>query len=145
MASPGGSARRRGRAAGRGAGARMTPRRIVITVCPRERGVVVLPITRGGRAVRLNAEAILEHLAELVAERGLGERVRLREGCAGGCSGTGPNVSVEIFPLGRPGEREDHVAVDWKTYVYSLGSVDCLAAVIEENLGRSPVRASRRA
>ncbi len=123
----------------------MTPRRIVITVCPRERGVVVLPITRGGRAVRLNAEAILQHLAELVAERGLGERVRLREGCAGGCSGTGPNVSVEIFPLGPPGAREDHVAVDWKTYVYSLGSLDCLAAVIEENLGRSPVRASRRA
>jgi hypothetical protein len=123
----------------------MTPRRIVITICPRERGVVVLPITRGGRAVRLNAEAILQHLAELVAERGLGERVRLREGCAGGCSGTGPNVSVEIFPLGLPGEREDHVAVDWKTYVYSLGSLSCLAAVIEENLGRSPVRASRRA
>jgi hypothetical protein len=123
----------------------MTPRRIVITVCPRERGVVVLPITRGGRAVRLNAGAILHRLAELVAERGLGERVRLREGCAGGCSGTGPNVSVEIFPLGLPGEREDHVAVDWKTYVYSLGSLDCLAAVIEENLGRSSVRASRRA
>jgi hypothetical protein len=123
----------------------MTPRRIVITVCPRERGVVVLPITRGGRAVRLNAEAILQHFAELVAERGLGDRVRLRQGCAGGCSGTGPNVSVEIFPLGLPGEREDHVAVDWKTYVYSLGSLDCLAAVIEENLGRSPVRASRRA
>jgi hypothetical protein len=123
----------------------MTPRRIVITVCPRERGVVVLPITRGGRAVRLNAEGILQYFAELVAERGLGERVRLREGCAGGCSGTGPNVSVEIFPLGLPGEREDHVAVDWKTYVYSIGSLDCLAAVIEENLGRSPVRASRRA
>jgi hypothetical protein len=123
----------------------MTPRRIVITVCPRERGVVVLPITRGGRAVRLNAEAILQHVAELVAERGVGDRVRLREGCAGGCSGTGPNVSVEIFPLGRPGEREDHVAVDWKTYVYSLGSLDCLATVIEENLGRSPIRASRRA
>jgi len=123
----------------------MTPRRSVITVCPRERGVVVLPIARGGRAVRLNAAAILQHLAELVAERGLGERVRLREGCAGGCSGTGPNVSVEIFPLGLPGEREDHVAVDWKTYVYSLGSLDCLAAVIEENLGRSSVRASRRA
>jgi hypothetical protein len=122
----------------------MTPRRIVITVCPRERGVVVLPITRGGRAVRLNAEAIIRNFAELVAERELGERARLREGCAGGCSGPGPNVSVEIFPLGQPGEREDHVAVDWKTYVYSLGSLDCLATVIEENLGRSPVRASRR-
>jgi hypothetical protein len=113
------------------------PRRLVITVCPREPGVVVLPITRGGRAVRLNAEAIRRHLGELVAERGLDERVRLREGCAGGCSGPGPNVSVEIFPLTRPGEREDHVAVDWKTYVYSLGTLDCLAAVIEDHLGRS--------
>jgi hypothetical protein len=125
----------------------VTARRIVITVCPREHGVVVLPITRGARAIRMNAEAILRHLAELVAERGLGERVRLREGCAGGCSGAGPNVSVEIFPLGRPGEREDHVAVDWKTYVYSLGSLDCLAAVIEENVGRArgrPTRVTRR-
>ncbi len=123
----------------------MTPRRIVITVCPRERGGVVLPITRGGRAVRLNAQSTLEHLATLVDERGLGERVRLREGCAGGCSGPGPNVSVEIFPLGQPGEREDHVAVDWKTYVYSIGSLDCLATVVEENLGRLPLRATRRA
>jgi len=98
---------------------------------------VTLPVARGGRAVQLNSEAILRHLRELVAERGLGERVGLREGCAGGCSGPGPNVSVEIFPLGRPGEREDHVAVDWKTYVYSLGSLDYLAAVIEENVGRT--------
>ena len=118
----------------------MRPRRLVIAVCPREPGVVVLPITRGGRAVRLDAEAIRRHLGELVAERGLGERVRLREGCAGGCSGPGPNVSIEIFPLTRPGEREDHVAVDWKTYVYSLGTLDCLSAVIEDNLGRSTKR-----
>jgi hypothetical protein len=115
----------------------VTARRLVITVCPREPGVVTLPIARGGRAVRLSAAAILRHLRELVAERGLAERVRLREGCAGGCSGPGPNVSVEIFPLTRPGEREDHVAVDWKTYVYSLASLECLAAVVEENLGRS--------
>jgi hypothetical protein len=113
------------------------PRRLVGTVCPREPGVVTLPITRGGRTLRLNAEAILRHLRELVAEHALDERVRLREGCAGGCSGPGPNVSVEILPLTRPGEREDHVAVDWKTYVYSLGTLDCLAAVIEDNLGRS--------
>ena len=115
----------------------MTPRRLVITVCPRERGIVVLPIARGKRAVRLDAVAILRRLEELVDERGLADRVRLREGCAGGCSGPGPNVSVEIFPMTRPGEREDHVAVDWKTYVYSLASLDCLAAVIEENLGRT--------
>jgi hypothetical protein len=118
-------------------GARVTLRRIVITVCPREPGSVALPIARGGRSVRLNAAAILRHLRELVAERGLDERVRFREGCAGGCSGPGPNVSVEIFPMTRPGEREDHVAVDWKTYVYSLASLDCLAAVIEENFGRA--------
>jgi len=72
--------------------------------------------------------------------RGLGDRVRLREGCAGGCSGPGPNVSIEMFPLTRQGERQDHVAVDWKTYVYSLGTLDCLAAVIEDNLGRSTNR-----
>jgi hypothetical protein len=114
----------------------VTPRRLVITVCPRERGAVVIPVRRGGHAVRLDATAILRHLSELVAERGLAERVRLREGCAGGCSGRGPNVSVEMFPVTRPGEREDHVAIDWKTYVYSLGTLDCLAAVIEDNLGR---------
>ena len=123
----------------------MTPRRLVITVCPREPGVVALPIGRGGQAVRLGAAAILRHLRELVAERGLAERVRLREGCAGGCSGPGPNVSVEILPLTRPGEREDHVAVGWKTYVYSLASLDCLATVVDENLGRARVRASRSA
>ena len=123
----------------------MTPRRLVITVCPRERGGVVLPITRGGRHVRLDAASIMKTLSTLIAERGLGERVRLREGCAGGCSGAGPNVSVEIFPLGRPGEREDHVAVDWKTYVYSLGSLDCLAAVIEDNLRIRPPAPAPRA
>ena len=120
----------------------MTPRRLVITVCPRERGIVVLPIVRGKRAVRLDAVAILRRLEELVAERGLADRVRLREGCAGGCLGPGPNVSVEIFPMPRPGERPDHVAVGWKTYVYSIGALDCLATVIDESLGRS--RGARR-
>jgi len=122
----------------------MTARRVVITVCPRERGVVVLAVTHGGRARRMNAESIVHHLSELVAERGLGERVRLRQGCAGGCSGTGPNVSVEMFPMRQPGEREDHIAVDWKTYVYSLGTLDCLAAVIDDNIGRTPGRAGPR-
>ena len=123
----------------------MTPRRLVITVYPREPGVVALPIALGGPAVKLNAAAITHHLRQLVAERGLAERVRLREGCAGGCSRPGPNVSVEILPLTRPGEREDHVAIGWKTYVYSLASLDCLAAVIDDNLGRARVRASRSA
>jgi hypothetical protein len=123
----------------------MTPRRLVVTVCPREPGVVTLPIAHGGRAVKLNAAAITHHLQKLVAARGLAERVRVREGCAGGCSGSGPNVSVDILPLTRPGEREDHVAIGWKTYVYSLASLDCLAAVIDDNLGRARVRASRSA
>lgn len=123
----------------------MTPRRLVVTVCPREPGVVTLPIAHGGRAVKLNAAAITHHLQKLVAARGLAERVRVRDGCAGGCSGSGPNVSVEILPLTRPGEREDHVAIGWKTYVYSLASLDCLAAVIDDNLGRARVRASRSA
>ena len=60
--------------------------------------------------------------------------MRFREGCAGGCSADGPNVSVEIFPVPAPGERPDNVAVGWKTYVYSLASLDCLATIIEENL-----------
>jgi hypothetical protein len=119
------------------------PRRLVVTVCPREPGVVTLPIARGGTAVKLNAAAIAQQLRQLVAERGLAERVRLRDGCAGGCSGPGPNVSVEILPLTRPGEREDHVAIGWKTYVYSIGTLDCLAAVIDDNLGPVRIRASR--
>jgi hypothetical protein len=123
----------------------VTPRRLVVTVCPREPGVVTLPIARGRRAEKLNATAIAHQLRQIVAERGLAERVRVREGCAGGCSGSGPNVSVEILPLTRPGEREDHVAIGWKTYVYSLASLDCLAAVIDDNLGRARVRASRSA
>jgi hypothetical protein len=115
----------------------VTPRRLVVTVCPREPGVVTLPIARGRRAEKLNATAIAHQLRQIVAERGLAERVRVREGCAGGCSRPGPNVSVEIFPMTRPGEREDHVAVGWKTYVYSLGTLDCLAAVLDDNLGRA--------
>jgi hypothetical protein len=124
-------------------------RRLVVTVCPREPGVVVLPVERGGHAVRLDAPAILERLSGLVAARGLGDNVRLREGCAGGCAQDGPNVSVEILPPLRPGERPDHVAIDWKTYVYSLPTLACLGAVIDENLtgprrpGTQPARGRR--
>src|SRR5262245_37036376 len=126
-------------------------RRLVITVCPREPGVVVLPIERGGRARRLDAAAIVQDLHELIARRGLGAHVSLREGCAGGCYGNGPNVSVTIYPLTRAGERVDSIAVGWKTYVYSLGTFACLAQVIEENLDAPPasrdkprVRSTRR-
>jgi len=122
-------------------------RRLVVTVCPREPGVVRLPVERGGHAVRLDAAAILKTLRVLVDARGLSERVRLCEGCAGGCTADGPNVSVEIFPAPRPGERPDNVAVGWKTYVYSLASLDSLATIIEENLaprgGTSPRRPGR--
>lgn len=125
----------------------MSVRRLVVTVCPREPGVVVLPVERGARARRLDARAILEALERLVDERGLRDRVRVREGCAGGCGAAGPNVDVTIFPVTAPGAKPDHVAVDWKTYVYSLPTLDCLATVIEENLEgpRVPTRRRRRA
>ena len=46
-------------------------RRLVITVLPREPGVVVLPVERGGRARRLDAAAIARDLRELIARRQL--------------------------------------------------------------------------
>jgi len=109
-------------------------RRLVITVCPRERGLVVLPVERGGRARRLDAATVAKSLRDLVAARRLGDRVCLREGCAGGCSRAGPNVDVRIHAATRPGEKPDHVAIGWKTYVYSLASLDCVATIIDENL-----------
>ena len=125
-------------------------RRLVITVCYREPGVVELPVERDDRACRLDARAIIKQLLALAARRGLADRVRVREGCAGGCSGAGPNVSVAIHPLPAPGERSDQIAVGWKTYVYSLPALDCLARVIDENLDeprasprRQPARSVR--
>ena len=109
-------------------------RRIVITVCPREAGIAVMPVERGGRRRRLSAGAILLELQDLVSRRGLGARVRVREACAGGCNFRGPNVSVTIHPPARPGEAPDHVAIGWKSYVGALSSVDCLASVIDDNL-----------
>lgn len=109
-------------------------RRLVISVCPREGGTVVLPVERGGRARRLDADATLRQLEALVARRGLAEQVRIRDACAGGCGLRGPNVTVTIYPPVRPGERPDHVAVGWKTYVTSLGALDYLARVIDDNL-----------
>src|SRR5262245_33767249 len=119
-----------------------TARRLVITVCPRERGVVVLPLERGGRARRLDAAGVLTALQALVAARGLTERVQIRDGCAGGCWGAGPNVDVRIYAAAAPGERADHVALGWKTYVYSLPTLVSLADVIDENLRGA--RATRR-
>ena len=94
----------------------------------------MLPVTRGERPRRLDARAIARHLATLSARRGLADWVTLREACAGGCALAGPNVSVTIHPATPPGERADHVAVGWKTYVASLADLDSLDAVIDDNL-----------
>lgn len=110
------------------------PCRLVITVCFREPGVVVLPVRRGERARRLDARAIVDALQALVGRRDLGDRVQLRQACAGGCNGAGPSVSVARYSMPAPGGRLDHVAVGWKTYVYSLSTLDCLARVIDDNL-----------
>jgi hypothetical protein len=108
-------------------------RRLVITVCLREPGVVRLPIERDGPAVRLDARRITRELTRLVARRGLGGLVVVRDGCAGGCTGRGPNVDVRSYAM-RAGEQGDEVALGWKTYVYSLAGLPALAAVIDENL-----------
>ena len=119
--------------------------RLVVTVCAREAGVVALPVERRTPAVRLDARGILRSLREIVSARGLGSRVIVREACAGGCTGPGPNVGVTIYPAPAPGGRADQVAVGWKTYVYSLATLDCLARVIEENLdGPHPAAPRRR-
>ena len=95
----------------------------------------MLPVTRGERPRRLDARAIARHLATLSARRGLADFVQLREACAGGCWLPGPNVSVAIHPVTPPGERPDHVAIRWKSYVASLGELASLDAVIDDNLG----------
>jgi hypothetical protein len=118
-------------------------RRLLVTVCTRERGVVVLPLERGGRATRLDAAGVLTALRALVARRQLTEVVEVREGCAGGCWGPGPNVDVRMYAAAAPGERADHVALGWKTYVYSLPTLASLADVIDENVPGA--RATRRA
>ena len=96
--------------------------------------MVVLPLRRGERRRRLGAGAIARHLADLAAERGASDRVEIRHGCAGGCWLKGPNVSVAIYPATPPGERPDHVAIAWKSYVASLDELDCVATMLEENL-----------
>jgi hypothetical protein len=111
-----------------------TPRRLVITVCPIEAGMVTLPIVRGKPSRRLDARAVVGALRDLVTARRLEERVQVREGCAGGCGRNGPNIDVTVYPIAQPGQKASHVAIGWKTYVYSLASLDCLASVIEDNL-----------
>ena len=96
--------------------------------------MVTLPLRRGERRRRLGARAIARHLADLAAERGRSDVVEIRDGCAGGCWLKGPNVSVAIYPATPPGERPDHVAIAWKTYVATLADLDALATILEENL-----------
>lgn len=112
----------------------MVPRRLVVTVCPRESGRVALAVDHGGSPEWLDARGIAGRLRELIAVRGLGEQVSIVESCAGGCGRPGPNVGVTFHALARPGERADHVALGWKTYVYSLAEVGCLAAIVDDNL-----------
>ena len=99
--------------------------------------MVTLAVKRGGRRRRLGARAIARHLADLAAARGLSDLVEVRDGCAGGCWLKGPNVSVAIYPATPPGERPDHVAVAWKTYVATLDELDCLETILDENLPAS--------
>src|SRR5213593_3276259 len=113
---------------------------LVITVCPNEPGVVVLPprpataLERQDHDSRLDAQDVAHHLAALAAARGVQDRVTLRSACAGGCTSDGPKVGVTIYPEPHRGEGADHVAIGWKTYVYSLPQLDCLARIIDENL-----------
>jgi hypothetical protein len=106
----------------------------VISACPREPGTVVLAVERGQRRRRLGAGDILRELQALVDRRGLAKLVSVREGCAGGCHGPGPNVSLTVHAVPPPGRRPDHVALGWRTYVGSLNSLEYLAAIIDENL-----------
>jgi hypothetical protein len=108
--------------------------RATITVCPREPGVVSLALERGDRARRLDAAGVAAGLESLIRARGLTGRVVLQRACAGGCSLPGPNVSVTLFPEPWPGERADHVAVGWRSYVGTLQTLPCLATVIDDNV-----------
>ena len=96
--------------------------------------MVVLPVERGDRATRLDARAVAQRLRTIAERHGVADRVLVRDACAGGCSGRGPNVSVAIYPIPAPGERGDQVAVSWRTYVYTLPTLAYLAQVIEDNL-----------
>ena len=120
-------------------------RLLEITVCPLESGSVVLPLKRGARPERMDARAITRRLKALISRGGLAETVWLREDCAGGCHRAGPNVNVDVFVKAPPGEEQDHIAVESKSYVYSLPSVDCLVQIIDENLRPARSRRTRAA
>ena len=90
----------------------------------------------------MHAADVVHQLQRIIDNRGLTDRVTIREGCAGGCASDGPNVSVAIYAMPGPGERPDNVAIGWRTYVGSLAILPCLATVIEETL--DDVRTPRR-
>jgi hypothetical protein len=116
------------------AGRRRGPRRrLVITVCPREPGVVLLALRPGERRRRLDAAAVAAGLEALAHERGLAETVRVRAACAGGCTLEGPNVSLTVHPPLRAGERADQVAIAWRSYVASLAALGCLSRILDDN------------
>ena len=119
------------------------PRRLLITVCPRECGIASLRVERGRRAERLDAAGIVARLESLIARRDLESRVEVQEACAGGCWGDGPNVSVTMYPMPQPGERPDHVATGWRSYVDALDTLPSLAAIIDENLDEPTPRKRR--
>ena len=119
-------------------------RRLVICVCLRESGVVRLPVERGGRMRRLDAVDVTRELEALVARRGLTERVRISDACAGGCHLSGPNVTVTVYPVTPPGERPDHVAIRWRSYVASLASLECLAQVVDDSIDSVSERETRK-
>ena len=107
-----------------------------VTVCPREDGIVRLPVEKGGRQKTMNARALAQELNRLIEARGLMGEVWVRERCAGGCWLAGPNVNVDCFVKARPGEAQDHIAIGGKSYVYSLGTLNYLGQLIDENLPR---------
>jgi hypothetical protein len=113
-------------------------------VCPRERGTVRLPLERGGTPRRLDAEAVGAALEACVAARDLAGRVSVRSACAGGCLLAGPNVSVVMYPLTPEGEKPDHVAVGWKSYVGTLDTLSSLADVVDTSVTAPGVRTPRR-
>jgi hypothetical protein len=85
------------------------------------------------RAEWTEARRIITRLEALIERRGGADLMRLREACAGGCAGSSLNVSVTLHALPPPGKHPGHVAIGWRTYVSSLATLPCLAAVIDDH------------
>ena len=112
-------------------------RRLIITVCLKESGTVVLPVEPGAARKRLDASAILRELQNLVARRQLDAVVLVREGCAGGCHRRGPNVSLTLHALPAPGERPDNIEYWGYLGVIAARKGDAASATaVSDGLGR---------